>query len=110
MAIVNEEECHLDVQRPLGFAEYGLDDYGRRARGQPRDSDPHVQVEPVLASLEDDVGTMLYSSEFQSSMSEVIGPAWPPGRDFGRERYRRCREALDSYLKDHFHHITQIHQ
>ena len=90
------------MHRHLKFEEYGVDDYGRRATGQPQDSDPYVEVDPILRGVNEDVGTWMASAAFQREMEAVAGLSWPIPDDFGIARYVRVTRALDAAVTCEF--------
>lgn len=111
-AILGEEIAQgLDnnTHRPLGFAEYGLDDYGQRADGEISNDDPHVDVQPVLGRVPEEIVARLEQRGLQDALLAKIGP-WSLGMDdWGENRYIRCRQALDEFLRSAFPaFLTQI--
>lgn len=93
---------HYREQLPMSFAEYGLDDYGRRSEGQAKDTDPYVHVDPVLKDVGWDVVQALEAPAFREWLELEIGPAYPPAQDDGEARYCRCRELIDSFVRQNF--------
>lgn len=98
----DQEDPGNNLQGPLAFAEYGLDDYGRRADGRISSDDPLVEVQPVLGHVPPEIASHLEDEGLQSILLSRIGP-WNLGMDdWGEQRYVRCRAELDEILRSQF--------
>lgn len=82
------------------FADYGIDNRGDRATLPPSDDDPFVQVSPVLERVSPGVCDSLLDPQFVSHVNNTIGPHWPPGDDFGTERYCRMLSLVYAYISN----------
>ena len=103
-ALLGEDDEDLERHQRLNFEDYGVEDYGRsfQATQQRLETDPHVQVEPVLDRLEPNIGNWMADPAFLEDMERVAGPFDPLPEDQGVSRYVRVCQALDQLLKDHF--------
>lgn len=90
----SENDIDLPGHAQRNFKDYGLDDYGDRARGQPKDTDPYIEVEPILARADLPIKQLLDNEDFQREMHARLGPAGPMQDDDGKMRYRLCCNLL----------------
>ena len=92
----------LEEHKSISFAEYGVDDYGKRATHQPLDTDPHVLIEPLEVTVAREIVTWLRDPNFLADMQLVAGSVEPRTPDNWIRRYLRVRSALESLLQEHF--------
>ncbi|KAK4687673.1 hypothetical protein P7C73_g2440, partial [Tremellales sp. Uapishka_1] len=98
----DDDDAELEEHRRLNFEDYGVDDYGARASHQPLDSDPYVEVDPILDQMEPTVEGLLKSEGLLRHLDSIAGPAWPPAADNGVGRYVAVARALKDILQREF--------
>lgn len=106
-ALLGNDEPEVQGRGAQAFIDYGVDTYGRRAMGQPKDTDPYVTIEPVLERADGSLARFLDSPHLRKQMDDLLGPAYPPPEDFGLKRYQLCRTILSSIVKDRFPHLMR---
>ncbi|KAK4688286.1 hypothetical protein P7C73_g1822, partial [Tremellales sp. Uapishka_1] len=91
----------------VDFSEYSTDNLGARANIPPQADDPYVVINPVLETADTTVAEFLLQESFLNDLEAIAGPAWPPGDDFGTERYHQVCEVVCSQLEIHFPQLFQ---
>lgn len=92
-----------DAQRGAGaWLDYGAEGYRQRPTIGPQDSDPYVEVPPVLPRDGEEVGDYLASRDVLLEMEELAGPAWPVPQDWGVMRYQRVRDRVYMLVRGRF--------
>lgn len=89
-----EDEEISERATSFDWVDYGTEGFRQHSSFRPQESDPYVEVRPVLSGTPESVGEWLASDELQARMRSLAGRAWPPPVDFGVERYRRVLAAI----------------
>lgn len=98
------EDDEMEYHRELDFAEYGHDIHQLSGGPvhQPDESDPQVEVDPVLKHVPPAHAAFLNSQGLLDAVREVAGEADTSLPDFGVDRYVRVVEFIDECLRETF--------
>lgn len=95
----NRQIDHLAVHHSQGFAEYGVDEFGRHATHQPLDTDPYVEIDPVIP-IEDVRSWMDTELAPEVVLRHGVHDLW--AADCGVSRYMQVKRDVEISLAQRF--------
>ncbi len=106
LTLEDPDDADLVEAERYSFQYYGLDDYGRKATHQPLDTDPYIEVEPVVDNI--DILSWLERPVFRQHLLQRSGRHNLHAPDCGVQRYMEMRQYVEKTLVGQFPDVYEL--